>query len=61
MPAGQRLSDVVFKGVVGTLGLVTAGSLLWFGATGVNIVSTTNTNLQKQNEERRASDHGAAR
>ena len=49
------LGDVVFRGVVGTLGIVTAGSLTWFGLTGINIVSTTNRNLKEQKKNENAS------
>lgn len=41
-----RFGDVVFRGVVGTLGLATAGSLVWFSLTGFNIVRETNRNLK---------------
>lgn len=41
-----RFGDVLFRGVVGTLGLATAGSLVWFSLTGFNIVRETNRNLK---------------
>ena len=55
--ASRSVGDLVFKGVVCTLGLVTAGSLVWFGATGANIVSESNRRLTKSNDAR--GEHGS--
>ena len=38
--------DLVFRGVVGALGIVTAGSLVWFSATGVRFEFGSNTHVR---------------
>ena len=53
----RKIGDVLFRGVVGTLGLSMAGSLVWFGLTGINIVRETNRNLKAgRGDEREGAD-----
>ena len=40
--------DLVFRGVVGALGIVTAGSLVWFSATGVGFEFGSNTRTRSR-------------